>query len=131
MSNLERLSRIFRWLILITVLALILYWIAVQSGLRGGTGLPAEVSYRVTGSASVSLVTYTGSDGQATAPEFQPLPWLYGPIKISEPTMVVVTAHNSSQYGSVKCEILLNGKVWKTDQVNNPDLNASCGGYVR
>lgn len=131
MDGSERFSSIFRWMLLITILALILFWLARYTGLGTGSKLPAEVTYRVTGSASVSLVTYTQKDGQASDPEFQALPWRYGPIRIEEPTMVVVTAHNSSQYGSVQCEILLNGNVWKKDQVDNPDLNASCGGYVR
>lgn len=121
-----------RIVILLLLIGAITWWgVYVLWGTSGAPG-SARITYRVTGNgASVSLITYTTTDGTATEPEFKSLPWQLGPLTFNRPMMIVLTAHNSSQMGSVKCEIIRNGEVWKSDQVSNPDLNASCGGYVR
>lgn len=126
-----KLPGVFKITLILAVIGLLAFW-GVKNVYRpeGRVNLP-EVTYRVTGSASVSLITYTRKDGTAAEPEFYPLPWQSGPFQYDQPMMVVLTAHNSSQYGTVKCEILKDGVVWKVDEVKNPNLNASCGGYIR
>jgi hypothetical protein len=117
-------------ILVLTAGGLLAFWGLTRIYQRAENPNSPEITYRVTGTASVSLVTYTREDGSAAEPEFYPLPWQEGPFRFDEPTMVVLTAHNSSQYGTVKCEILKDGRVWKVDEVDNPDLNASCGGYI-
>lgn len=130
MNYWERIPETLRILILLVLIGLLV----VLGGsylLAGNDAGPApRITYRVSGTSSTSLITYTQEDGTASEPEFFPLPWKSGPYTYDHPLMVVVTAHNSSQYGTVKCEIFKDGQVWKQDEVSNPDLNASCGGYV-
>jgi len=124
-------SKTFIWVLVLLALVIGAVFLLRVGYLPFASSDMPMVSYRVSGTASVSLVTYTQTDGTASEPDFQPLPWTYGPLGFSEPTMVVVTAHNSSQYGYVVCEILRDGKTWKKDKATYPALNASCGGYVR
>ncbi len=127
MNKIQRDIAVIAGVVLIIAL---LYVVYKSNVLRPTDDIPHDVTYMVQGQAGVALITYTTPDGEATEPEFVTLPWSLPPIRYYEPTMVVLTAHNSMQYGDVECIILLDGKKWISDQVENPGLNASCGGFV-
>lgn len=135
MSNLNAspsssFRQIFGIALFILVMTGIIYFVNRSNIFRRSDDLPHDVQYIVNGSAGVALISYTKPNGEASEPEFLSIPWRLPAIRYYEPTMVVLTAHNSMQYGEVECIILLDGKEWVQDKANAPKLNASCGGFV-
>lgn len=119
------------WIAIIVLASVSLIYLLTRTTLfRRTDDIPHDVVYIVKGNAGVALVTYTQTNGEATEPEFVSIPWRLPAIRYYEPTMVILTAHNSMQYGEVECIILLDGKEWVQDRAVSPKLNASCGGFV-
>ncbi len=88
-----------------------------------------EITYRVDGGASTALVTYSLEDGSRSPKLDVTLPWNTS-IYIGGNTTVVLTAGNTSQVGSIRCAILLDGKEWKKETNVNPGDKVSCAGIV-
>jgi len=83
-----------------------------------------QVTYQVTGSAQRASVTYWTADGmeQRTVD----LPWKRT-FKAQEHQIIGVVAQNESDSGSIKCEILVNGKVTKTATSTGAYSLVTCG----
>lgn len=111
--------------ILIGVISLLIY-LGVFKVRPKGTH---EILYRVDGGASTALVTYTQEDGTRSPKLDVTLPWNTA-IYIKGNTTVVLTAGNTSQVGSIRCAILLDGKEWKKDANITPGDKVSCAGIV-
>ena len=129
-QSLTRFSKIL-WVLLIILGSVgLLYWISNSNTLQRTDNIPHDVMYIVKGNAGIALVSYTKSNGAASDSEFVSLPWRMPQIRYFEPTMVVLTAHNSTQFGEVECIIMLDGEEWVQDRATAPQLNAACGGVV-
>lgn len=83
-----------------------------------------QVTYQVTGSAQRASVVYWTADGmeQRTVD----LPWKKT-FKAQEHQIVSIVAQNESDSGSIKCEILVNGKVTKTATSTGAYSLVTCG----
>ena len=124
-------SRTILWIVIIILASIGLFYISINTNLfRPSDDTPHDIVYIVKGNAGIALISYTKANGEASEPEFVSLPWKLPAIRYYESTMVVLTAHNSMQYGEVECIILLDGKEWVQDLAIPPMLNASCGGFV-
>ncbi len=87
------------------------------------------VTYRVRGTTSTGVVTYTRADGQSIKPMDIHVPWDLI-ISYSKPTTVILTATNPSQTGSIQCELMLDGRPWKKESARAPSDKVSCAGIV-
>jgi hypothetical protein len=85
-----------------------------------------RVTYRVDGSASMAVVTYRLNDGATTRPEDVSLPWKKT-VEFPESRVVILTASNPIQTGTLRCQLLLDGKVWKQDEA---EAKVSCAGVL-
>lgn len=83
-----------------------------------------QVTYQVTGSAQRASVVYWTADGmeQRTVD----LPWKRT-FKAQEHQIISVVAQNEADAGSIKCEILVNGKVTKTATSTGAYSLVTCG----
>jgi len=83
-----------------------------------------QVTYQVTGSAQRASVVYWTADGmeQRTVD----LPWKRT-FKAQEHQIISVVAQNEADAGSIKCEILVNGKVTKMATSTGAYSLVTCG----
>jgi hypothetical protein len=88
-----------------------------------------EVTYRVDGTASTAILTYTKEDGSSTPRFDATLPWSRK-IVFSDRTLAILTAGNTTQTGNIRCTILLDGKEWKKEENKMPSDRVSCAGIV-
>ena len=88
-----------------------------------------RVTYRVDGSASMAVVTYRLKDGASTRPEDVSLPWKKT-VEFTESRVVILTASNPIQTGTIRCQLLLDGKVWKQDEANSEAGKVACAGVL-
>jgi hypothetical protein len=87
------------------------------------------ISFSVGGSTSTAVVTYTMRNG-STSDRFETaVPW-HKVVKFSSGSVVILTAGNPTQTGSIECELSLDGEAWKKDVTNSPGDKASCAGIV-
>jgi hypothetical protein len=93
------------------------------------TAVEHTLTYRVEGTASAAVVTYTGADGDHSSPEDVRVPWKKT-MKLSGPRTVVLTVGNPAQTGEIRCVLLLDGIAWKQDTAIAPADKASCAGIV-
>jgi hypothetical protein len=90
---------------------------------------PHTVTYKVDGSTTAGVITYTQADGGTTRPENVSVPWQLA-VKFSKSTTVILTAGNPNQTGSIRCTLLLDGEVWKQDSTDSPGDKVSCAGIL-
>ncbi|MCI0520237.1 MAG: hypothetical protein L0Z70_08270 [Chloroflexi bacterium] len=95
----------------------------------GGQKDYREVTFRVDGSASAAVVTYTQENGEATKPLDVTLPWKKT-VRFKEPRPVYLTVGNPSQIGEIRCVILLDGEAWKEQRAAAPLDKVACAGIV-
>jgi hypothetical protein len=88
-----------------------------------------EVTFRVDGSASAAVVTYTQENGEASQPLDVSLPWKKT-VRFKEPRPVYLTVGNPSQIGAIRCVILLDGEAWKEQSATAPLDKVACAGLV-
>jgi len=81
---------------------------------------PLEVTYKITGTAPDVFITYQNAQG-GTAQTYAGVPWQYS-MTVTRGKFLYVSAQNQEGYGSVTCEIWINGVQWRN--------STSQGGYV-
>ncbi len=87
-----------------------------------------RVEYRVTGTASRASLTYENETG-GTEQHTVSIPWSEV-MFVNEGDFAYISAQNKGERGSVECQILLNGKVWKQAKSSGAYVIASCSGSV-
>ncbi len=128
-SNRRRPRILIDVLILVVVVTIIL-GIFYSLGVFDKTNpSPHILTYKVTGSSSAAVITYTREDGTTTDADELSIPWHLS-IKAKKSLVVVLTAGNPTQAGTIKCTLILDGKEWKTDTTNAPGDKVSCAGIV-
>jgi Mycobacterium membrane protein len=92
-----------------------------------------QVTYRVSGYRASSLpegsLTYTNAGGDTEQRGKEALPWEKS-FSARPGAFVYVSVQNAHDYGSVKCEILLNGIVVKESSSQGAYVIASCSGRL-
>ena len=83
-----------------------------------------QVTYQVTGLAQRASVTYWTADGMEQ--RAVDLPWKRT-FEAQEHQIISVVAQNEGDSGSIKCEILVNGKVTKTATSTGAYSLVTCG----
>jgi hypothetical protein len=116
-------------LIVVVVIAIILGVFYLLGVFDQNKPSPHTLIYKVTGSSSAAVITYTREDGTTTEADELGIPW-HLTIKAKKSLVVVLTAGNPTQAGTIKCTITLDGKEWKTDTTNAPGDKVSCAGIV-
>ena len=88
-----------------------------------------SVVYKLSGSASVVVATYTRADGSQTVPENVGLPWTQKE-NFSQPGTAILTAGNPTQTGNVRCELYVDGELWEQNEIKAPRDKLTCAGLV-
>jgi hypothetical protein len=88
-----------------------------------------EVTFRIIGSASAAVITYTQQDGTPTERLNITIPWKKV-IRYDQSLAVILTAGNPTQTGNITCLLLLDGQDWKKDTATSPVDKVSCAGIV-
>ena len=88
-----------------------------------------SITYRVEGTASTAVVTYTQPDGSKTDLIEIAVPW-QKTIDFPTGMIVVLTVGNPTQTGDLRCKLLLDGKAWKDQFAKSPKDKVSCGGII-
>lgn len=89
-----------------------------------------QVTYRVTGfERGEGSITYTNAGGDTEMRGKESFPWEKS-FSATVGTFVYVSVQNARDYGNVKCEILLNGKVVKESESSGGHVIASCSGRL-
>ena len=115
----------FRWAGFV-VLAGCLGLLVLEETSSPGSNAGKEVIYKVSGSGGQASVTYQNAGGGTEQAEVA-LPWSQ---TITAPSggFVYISAQNKGAYGSVTCEIDLDGKVYKTSISTGEYGIATCSG---
>lgn len=87
------------------------------------------VTYRIEGTASTGVVTYTQPDGSTTELIEISIPWSKT-VKMPKGTVIVLTGSNPTQTGDMTCKLILDGKDWKMQSAKAPKDKVSCAGIV-
>lgn len=106
--------------------ALILYLVGAFSSRPEGY---RSITYRVEGTASTAVVTYTQPDGSKTELIEIAVPW-HKTMNFPKGMIVVLTVGNPTQTGDLRCKLLLDGKAWKEQFAKSPKDKVSCGGII-
>ncbi|MCX8061237.1 MAG: MmpS family protein [Anaerolineales bacterium] len=106
--------------------ALILYVVGAFNSRPEGY---RSITYRVEGTASTAVVTYTQPDGSKTELIEIAVPWRKT-MNFPKGMIVVLTVGNPTQTGDLRCKLLLDGKVWKEQFAKSPKDKVSCGGII-
>jgi len=114
---------------LVLLLAGAFLLIKTLSASGAGAGGEHRVTYRVDGSASMAVVTYRLKDGASTRPEDVSLPWKKT-VEFTESRVVILTASNPIQTGTIRCQLLLDGKLWKQEEAKSGAGKVSCAGVL-
>ncbi len=116
----------FRWVSFAVLAGCLGLLLLNEASTPGSAVAGKEVTYRVTGSAALASVTYQNSGGGTEQAEVA-LPWSQ---TITAPSggFVYISAQNKSEYGSVTCDIELDGKQYKTSTSTGEYGIASCSG---
>ncbi len=88
------------------------------------------IVYKVDGTAEQAVVTYTEIDGRISAPKGVDLPWTSPIYNIKSKTIVVLTAAAVGQ-GTVRCTIMIGGRVMDTNMADPFIDKAICGGFTK
>ncbi len=132
MSLPEKSSRTgLAWQILVIALvlgvgALIFYFLGAFNSRPQGY---RSITYRVEGTASTAVVTYTQPNGSKTELIEIGVPW-HKTMNFPKGMIVVLTVGNPTQTGDLKCKLLLDGKEWKEQFAKSPKDKVSCGGII-
>jgi len=97
-----------------------------QWALRSKNG-QHSITLRVEGTASLAVITYTQTNGESTKPAEVRVPW-EKTLSYKPGTIVVITAANPMQMGSLTCIMRLDRQSWKKDTANSPLDKISCAG---
>lgn len=92
-------------------------------------GEARRITYQVDGTTSMAVVTYRLQDGSTTRPENVSLPWKKT-LEFPESEMAILTASNPIQTGVIRCQILLDGRLWKEQKAASASEKVSCGGIL-
>ena len=87
-----------------------------------------SVSYKVDGTATTAMITYT-TDGGTTTEQVSdaPVPWASKTLKVKGlVTIYQVSAQNTSSSGTVTCEIWVDGAKVKSAEASGQGAIASC-----
>lgn len=129
-SKTRRSSRLIRDSIILVIVITIIFLLFNFLGVFNKTKpSPHTLEYRVTGSSSVARITYTEKDGSTNDVGQISIPWKHT-IKAKSSLVVILTAGNPSQVGTITCSLILDGREWKTDTANAPGDKVSCAGIV-
>lgn len=85
-----------------------------------------HVVYQVTGTAATAIVTYTGPDDKHAAFLIVQLPWSLKFDALPN-QYLFISARNPHTPTAVVCTVLVDGKVWKTDNHTGDNSMAVCG----
>jgi len=117
--------------------------VSVALGIIGYFGFPLIVQlfqstgssssgivYKVDGTAEQAVVTYTEPDGRISAPKGVDLPWISPTYIMRSSTIVVLTAAAVGE-GTVRCTIMIGGRVLDTNMADPFIDKAICGGVTK
>jgi hypothetical protein len=136
MESVDRKKQASRGNLLQIIIGLILVAAAVGGMIFFLGNQPKAVSsgssivFRITGTASVAMITYTKPDGIISEPEAVNMPWVSRPIRYRSGLIVVITAALPGS-GKVKCEILSDNKIVDANELAPFKDKALCGVVVR
>jgi hypothetical protein len=116
-------------IILVIVGAVIVTMLAVFGVFKPSSPNEHTISFRVSGTTSTAVITHTTTDGKASEPFEVAVPW-HKSVKFPKGSVVILTAGNPTQTGSIECRLTLDGKDWKHDTTNSPGDKVSCAGIV-
>lgn len=88
-----------------------------------------SITYRVEGTASTAVITYTQPNGTKTELIEISVPW-HKTMNFPKGMIVVLTVGNPTQTGDLRCKLLLDGKDWKEQFAKSPKDKVSCGGII-
>ena len=98
----------------------------VASVLACGTPQSYSVEYKVSGSANSASITYSNAQGGTEQQKIN-LPWSKS-FTVTSGSFLYISAQNEGDSGSVTCQILVNGSVYKTSTSSGAYVIADCSG---
>ncbi len=116
-------------IILLLVILAGLIFIAIRTGIFAPQTTTNKIRMEVISSGGYAIITYSAGDKGTKEAETVTTPWRKT-FNVEEGDSVFLTAGNPSQSGKISCIIELNGKVWKTDQVEFPQQAVACAGII-
>jgi len=88
-----------------------------------------QVTVEVKASGGFALITYDDSQLKIEEGKTVTTPWRRT-VRLANGTSIILTAGNPTQAGTLSCQILLDGKVWKEEAVKAPRDKVTCAGIV-
>jgi hypothetical protein len=88
-----------------------------------------QVTVEVKSSGGFALITYNDSQMEIDDGKTVTTPWRRN-VRLENGTSIILTAGNPTQSGTLSCQILLDGTVWKADSVKAPQDKVTCAGIV-
>lgn len=126
----RRKSRLLLDIVILVIVITIIFGVFYYLGVFDKPNpSPHTLTYQVKGSSAIAIITYTREDGTTTKAEEMSIPWHLS-IKAKPSLVVVLTAGNPSQAGTIECKLILDGKEWKSDTATAPNDKVSCAGIV-
>jgi hypothetical protein len=123
-------SNTFRQLLILGLVGVVIIVVLIYVGVFKSTRInDHEVTFRLGGTTSTAVVTYTQENGSTSDPFEASVPW-QKVMKFPKASVVILTAGNPTQTGSIECQLLLDGNPWKKDTTHAPGDKVSCAGIV-
>lgn len=85
------------------------------------------VTYSVGGTTTMASLTYENASGGTEQKDVK-VPWSGQTFNAKRGQFLYVSAQNGSEYGTISCEILINGKTWKKSSSDGAYAIATCNG---
>ena len=127
------------WILFLAILgtAVLVAWLISRIGSSPRSSYPAipdipesktthQITYRVTGTASRASLTYENAQGGSEQLDVS-VPWLKD-FRFEAGAFVYISAQNQGEFGSIGCEIYLDGKKWKQSTSQGAYAIATCSG---
>ena len=122
-------SKLFLQILLVAVF--ILAAILLFRALGGFQKQPVQrtVTFKVTATGGSALISFKAGPESIDPPATVSTPWQKR-MKLNVGEQVYVTGSNNSGFGTVACQILVDGQTWQSDLKEAPLDGVACGGYV-
>ena len=88
-----------------------------------------NITFIVEADGGFAMITYADNFSDVSEATNLTTPWKRTQINPSG-SEILLTAGNPSGFGTIKCKLLMDNKLWKENEAAYPDDKVACGGIV-
>ncbi|WP_299030410.1 hypothetical protein [uncultured Thermanaerothrix sp.] len=121
--------RLILEILIVVVLCLLTLWVFYSLGVFNPPQSERRATLLIKASGGFAHIDYRVGNTMIYKQHAVATPWKLE-TTFSQGEEVFLTAANPSGYGDLECQIILNGRVWKSQRAEFPDDKVACAGIV-